>query len=160
MSDNREYPIVYFKDLHLPKWVADKTEEIKLQRDGWTSDRKAIPPQEYPKTIYRPNGEAMVIGDYNDDGIVDLEKARAQEAAFLAKGFTLKPTVAPEGDSIWNVGGIRLGRIDELESRLEKMEGILGEMQQWLRSQAEGRAELRKNTGRRDSRPAAVAVED
>lgn len=135
----KQYPIPMYKDLHQPKWASSTKEENNLVAEGWTAERGNIPPQRFPRAIYRIHDGAQVnVGDYDRNGVVDLDQARADLDRLIADGtHSLTPVkvavAVTERTVVSNANGG--SRMDVLEERMDNIEGTLGEIMQILREQ-------------------------
>ncbi len=140
------YPVHMHKHLHAPLYANEKKEIDGMEAAGWTSERRNIGPQEYPRMLYSETGETMIVGNYQDGGefqfnagrpesfrrqvlVVDLEAAQQEEARYIAEGWSRTPVASgmlPEAP----VNGIleAISNAKENASRLNALEGDVAEI--------------------------------
>lgn len=106
------YPIHFYKNLSAPRYANDAKQVAELEADGWTSVRANIGPQEYPRHVYRDDGDVALVGDYDKNGEIDLEKAQAEEAKYAKLGYGRKPVAANSVPEAPPVKGIMEAIVD------------------------------------------------
>lgn len=126
-----EYPVHMYKNLCMPKYAHDRKSMDAMTLDGWTNVRANIGPQIYPRGMFHPETrEAVVVGDYGKDGVIDLERAKAEEQSYRDRGYTEKAVaplmaVAPQ-ESAAPRGS--LTRLDQLETDMADLKGSMAEI--------------------------------
>lgn len=142
----KSYPVPYYKDLHAPRSAHSPKEERILAEDGWHEDRHAMPRQEYPKILYSKIGSTVTVGRYPDGGgPLDAEACRAEEAAWLDKGYSVTPiprrevTKLPDelvtSASRTAAAEAANGRMDSMEERIDRIDEGMAQILELLRSQ-------------------------
>lgn len=125
------YPIHVYKTLNRPRYANSRKEFEALQLDGWTDVRANIGYQEFPKTLYSETGETVLVGDYDRDGVVNLDSARVEERKRNKAGYSDK-AAARTGSETVPAGPSPLfassGRIDQLEADMAQIKSALSEI--------------------------------
>jgi hypothetical protein len=119
-----QYPVHVYKHLNRPRYAHNKKDLDALREDGWTEQRNNIPMQEYPKTLYSPEGNRVTVGDYDErTGAVDEKAAKAQELKLSKGGYGTTPPERVETPVKAQVStGSPAGRIDVLEERVNSID--------------------------------------
>lgn len=171
MSD-RKFPASYYKHLHRAVYANSEQECAALERDGWTSDYRALPKQSFPHDMYSPEGRRVIVGDYTvnvrylqvgntqktmriEEGRVDEDEAKQLAARLTVQGYTRKPPVNPVVQPTDPKDVTRLDMLERtvnvLERTVNEYRGMLEEIMEHLR---QSQSVLKRG---RKSEPAEVA---
>ncbi len=143
-----------YKDLHQPCYAHNRKAKDALELDGWVDNRSNMPFQQYPRMIYGPMGEQVVVGKYGKDGTVNVAQAKMEEAAWLEKGYSLSAIAAPEPEPEVTPAPVTAStntRQDVLEAEIKQLKELLALTMAAKETKAFG-------TGRRRGRKPAETV--
>lgn len=157
MSD-RNWPAHMWKkdaDGQILKEYAHGPKELKaLQESGWSDDGRSMPITEYPRLVYRANGEYTLCNNADHE----LELAEDGYGREPMKPKTVNGSAAAHKTE--DGGGS--GRIDELErgqdeirQSVESLQSGLNQIMSMLKGQAEAEPAAKRGRGRP---PAASAA--
>ena len=112
--------VSYFKDGEHPRYAHGPKEKKALEDDGWTSDPRAIPVQEYPRVVYNAQGATLKASNKED------------EDRLAHEGYSRTPVAAPVPRTTSKVVGptdpASDGRVNNLEERIDSLEEKLHEI--------------------------------
>lgn len=155
MAD-QNFPVHMYKDLHAPLYANDKGEVEAFEASGWTSERRNIGPQNYPAHLYREDGDAVIVGNYQNGQatfqsgqktftkgilLIDYKAAQAEEARYKEQGYG-RDAVAKDSAPEAPVKGIMEAIVD-VKANAERLTALEGDVADIKSGMAEILAALR-----------------